>query len=134
MKTKIILSTMIALAISFAVVAQKQPGKKGKSASTQTTGITKAKLFGTTNVEDLLPEFPKTKFKVISYKLSVIQKGKDPAEFESTNNQVSRPMKETIKTAAPGSKIYIEYVKGQLKDNTDTIVKTFRPAAYVLTE
>ncbi len=136
MKTKLVLACFVCTVFATSTFAQENSSKTGTANVKRFDyGITREKLLQTKTVEDLLDGFPINEWEVISYKLTIITKGLDPAEFESNNNQFTDAMKEKIKLIQAGSLIYIEYVKGKLKNSHDgSSTRSFPPASYVLVE
>ena len=136
MKTKLILAFFICAMLSVSVFAQ------GNATQNEPTpilkhdiGITREKLLQTKTVEDLLDGFPKNDYEVIVYKLTIVEKGEYPVEFEGHGNKLSDKMKEKIKLIPGGSLLYIEYVKGELKNSHDgSSTRSFPPVSYVLVE
>jgi gliding motility-associated protein GldM len=87
-------------------------GKKGGP-------INKAELAAQTSVNSIMENFDfELYFKVKSFRMTLIRKGKDPTELESTSNLITPQMKAAIQSAGPGAKVYFEYIKASGPDGT----------------
>jgi hypothetical protein len=87
-------------------------GKKGGP-------INKAELAAQTSVNSIMENFDfELYFRVKSFRMTLIRKGKDPTELESTTNLITPQMKAAIQAAGPGAKVYFEYIKASGPDGT----------------
>jgi hypothetical protein len=70
----------------------------------------------------IIPEMENFDFnvfsKVKSFKMSRYGKGRDPVEKSSDSNVLTAEMRDIISNCRPGDKVYFEYIKAILPDNT----------------
>jgi gliding motility-associated protein GldM len=57
-------------------------------------------------------------FKVKSFKVTIVRKGKDPVELTSESNLITPQMKEIISASPIGTKVYFEYIRAVGPDGT----------------
>ncbi len=87
-------------------------GKKGGP-------INKAELAAATSVNSIMENFDfELYFKVKTFRMTLIRKGKDPTELEAPGNLITPAMKSAIQAAGPGAKVYFEYIKASGPDGT----------------
>jgi gliding motility-associated protein GldM len=60
-------------------------------------------------------------FKIISFKMTIIPRGKDLLEYEATGNQLSQQMRDAIAKLRTGDKVYIEYIKARMDKGDQTV-------------
>jgi gliding motility-associated protein GldM len=68
-------------------------------------------------------------FKVKSFKVTIVRKGKDPVELSSESNLLTPQMKEIINSSPIGTKIYFEYIRATGPDGT---VRSLAPMNFEL--
>lgn len=68
-------------------------------------------------------------FRVKSFKITCVRKGRDPIELSSESNLFTSQMKEMINTSPIGTKIYIEYIRASGPDGT---IRSLSPLNFVL--
>ncbi len=87
-------------------------GKKGGS-------INKSVLAAQSSVNSIMENFDfELYFKVTSFRMTLIRRGKDPVEMDSKDSRITADMKRAIAGAGPGSKVYFEYIKAKGPDGT----------------
>ncbi len=126
MKTK--KSLFFFLLLTSAIFAQSQSKKN------EPVKITVAQLFAAKDIADILPGFPKNDFTVVSFRLTIIEKGKDPVEIKGGCTQLSPEMRAVVKSKPPGTKLFFEYIKGKLKNSNDNLSRQFPAASFILSE
>jgi gliding motility-associated protein GldM len=98
-------------------------GKKGGA-------INKAVLGAQPGIVSLMENFDfELYFKVRSFKMTIVRKGRDPIELSSNANLFSSQMKSVIAGSPIGTKIYIEYIKASGPDGT---TRSLSPLNFVL--
>jgi hypothetical protein len=70
-------------------------------------------------------------FKIFSFKVTIIGKGKDPLEFETQGNQLSQPMRDAIGRLRTGDKVYFEFIKARM-DKGDPTERKLSPMAFTI--
>jgi gliding motility-associated protein GldM len=87
-------------------------GKKGGS-------INKSVLAAQSSVNSIMENFDfELYFKVKSFRMTLIRRGKDPVEMDAKSSRITADMKRAIRKAGPGSKVYFEYIKASGPDGT----------------
>ena len=71
-------------------------------------------------------------FKIISFKITIIQRGKDPQEFEGTGNQLTQIMRDMVAKLPGGSKVYFEYIKAKMATGADQSTRSLSPMSFVI--
>jgi hypothetical protein len=71
-------------------------------------------------------------FKIISFKITVIQTGKDPIEIEGQGNQLTQQMRDAVSKLRGGSKVYIEYIKAKMATGADQSTRSLSPMSFVI--
>ena len=71
-------------------------------------------------------------FKIIGYKITVIQTGKDPIELEGQGNQLTQQMRDAVSKLRSGSKVYIEYIKAKMATGADQSTRSLSPMSFVI--
>lgn len=66
---------------------------------------------------------------VASFRMSKYEKDKDALEIESSSAMLTASMREAIAKAAPGTKIYFEFIKGK---NTKGQMRALSPIEFVI--
>jgi hypothetical protein len=129
MKTKnLLLLLIISVMASYVAIAGPAAQKE------QAKSITKTKLLAVKNVEDLIDNFPKEDYVLATYKITLIQKNKEPKVFDACGRKLPVNIKDAIKGLSPRDKILIEYIKGRSLDNIcEETIKEFLPAVFILT-
>jgi hypothetical protein len=126
MKTKLLFGFMLIMTV--ASNAQKSNDNLSKK------NISVEKLLAVNNVEDLLNNFPKNKYTVMEFKLTIMSPGKDLAEFAVTGNKFSDQVKSRLKTLQPHDEFYIEFVRGRLLNSADESTRLFNPVSYIIAD
>jgi len=87
-------------------------GKKGGS-------INKSVLAAQSSVNSIMENFDfELFFRVKSFRMTLIRRGKDPIEMDAKDSRLTSDMKRAIRGAGPGSKVYFEYIKASGPDGT----------------
>lgn len=87
-------------------------GKKGGS-------INKSVLAAQSSVNSIMENFDfELFFRVKSFRMTLIRRGKDPIEMDARDSRLTADMKRAIRSAGPGSKVYFEYIKASGPDGT----------------
>lgn len=68
-------------------------------------------------------------FKVKSFKITIVRRGRDPIEISSESNAITGSMKEAIMGSPLGTKVYFEYIKASGPDGT---VRSLNPLNFVV--
>ena len=71
-------------------------------------------------------------FKIIGFKMTIVGKGKDPLEFETTTNQLSQQMRDQLARGRPGDKIFFEYIKAKMATGADQSTRSLSPMSFTL--
>ncbi len=71
-------------------------------------------------------------FKIIGFKMTIVGKGKDPLEFETTSNQLSQQMRDQLARARPGDKIFFEYIKAKMATGADQSTRSLSPMSFTV--
>lgn len=71
-------------------------------------------------------------FKIISFKMTITGKGKDPIELESTGNQLTQPMRDALSKGRAGDKVFFEYIKARMATGADQSTRQLSPMAFTL--
>jgi gliding motility-associated protein GldM len=71
-------------------------------------------------------------FRITSFKMTITGKGKDPMEFESTNNQLSQPMRDALSKTRAGDKVFFEYIKARMDKGADVTSRQLSPMAFTI--
>ena len=71
-------------------------------------------------------------FKIISFKITIIQVGKDPIEIEGQGNQLTQPMRDAVSKLRGGSKVYIEYIKAKMATGADQSTRSLSLMSFVI--
>ena len=71
-------------------------------------------------------------FRIINFKITVIQKGKDPIEIEGQGNQLTQQMRDLVGKLPIGSKIYFEYIKAKMATGADQSTRTLSPMSFTI--
>ena len=98
----------------------------------QSISITKEKLALVTTLEEISPDFPGDKMSIAKFRLTIIEKAKNPREFGLNGNRWSKQIKEVLLSLPAGSKIYMEYIKGKMIDSDNEVA--FHAVAFQITE
>jgi gliding motility-associated protein GldM len=67
--------------------------------------------------------------RIVSFRVTMIRRGKDPLDLASTSNSLTPEMKNAIMTAPLGTKLYFEYIKASMPDKT---TRQLSPLNFVL--
>ena len=67
--------------------------------------------------------------RIVSFRVTIIRRGKDPLDLASTSNTLTTEMKNAIMTAPLGTKCYFEYIKASMPDKT---TRQLSPLNFVL--
>ena len=98
----------------------------------QSISITKEKLALVTTLDEIIPDFPGDKMSIAKFRLTIIEKAKNPQEFGLNGNRWSKQIKEVLLSLPAGSKIYMEYIKGKMIDSDNEVA--FHAVAFQITE
>ena len=71
-------------------------------------------------------------FKIIGFKMTIVGRGKDPLEFETTSNQLSQQMRDQLAKARPGDKIFFEYIKAKMATGADQSTRSLSPMSFIV--
>ncbi len=71
-------------------------------------------------------------FKIIGFRMTIVGKGKDPLEFETTSNQLSQQMRDQLAKARPGDKIFFEYIKAKMATGADQSTRSLSPMSFTV--
>ncbi|MCX6290239.1 MAG: gliding motility protein GldM [Bacteroidetes bacterium] len=71
-------------------------------------------------------------FKIMSFKITIVQTGKDPLELEGQGNQLTQPMRDAVSKLRGGSKVYIEYIKAKMATGADQSTRSLSPMSFVI--
>lgn len=71
-------------------------------------------------------------FRIISFRITVIQRGKDPIEIEGQGNQLTQQMRDLVAKLPIGSKIYFEYIKAKMATGADQSTRSLSPMSFTI--
>jgi hypothetical protein len=75
------------------------------------------------------------KYKIVSFKITSIQKGKDPIlDIPSEGNLIPDRVKKLIAESEQGTKIYFEFVKGVPLGGKDKSMRQIEPVTFTLSD
>ena len=98
-------------------------GSKGGS-------ISKATLAAQSAIIPVMENFDFELFpKITGFRMSMYPKGKDPVELDATDNRLTPKMQDAIRSGKVGDKVYFEYIKGSMPDNSKP---SLSPIGFVL--
>jgi gliding motility-associated protein GldM len=104
---------------SFKYRVKRVPDPVAKVANTTGGNLAKNILLAQTAVIPVMENFDfELFFKVTSFKLTVIPRGKDLQEFDSNNNLITPAMKTALGNTRPGDKVYFEFIRAVGPDGT----------------
>lgn len=91
-------------------------------------------ILAASNIIPLMENFDfKLYYTVTGFKMTVIQKGKDPIlDIPSDNNQLSEKMRSLIKGLRPGDKVYFEGIKARMTSGTDLTPRTLESLSFTI--
>lgn len=91
---------------------KRVPDPVAKVANSTGGNIAKNVLLAQTAVIPVMENFDfELFFRVTSFKLTVIPRGKDLQEFDSNNNLITPAMKSALSNLRPGDKVYFEFIR-----------------------
>ena len=97
---------------TFKYRVKRVPDPVAKVANTTGGNVSKNILLAQTAIIPVMENFDfELFFKVTSFKLTIIPRGKDLIEFDSNNNLITPAMKSALSNTRPGDKIFFEYIK-----------------------
>lgn len=104
---------------SFKYRVKRVPDPVAKVANITGGNLAKNVLLAQTAVIPVMENFDfELFFKVTSFKLTVVPRGKDLQEFDSNNNLITPAMKTALSNLRPGDKAYFEYIRAVGPDGT----------------
>ena len=71
-------------------------------------------------------------FRITGFKMTIVRKGKDPYEKETTGNQLTQEMRDMVASTRPGDKIFFEYIKAKMATGADQSTRTLSPMAFTV--
>jgi gliding motility-associated protein GldM len=71
-------------------------------------------------------------FKIIGFRITIIQRGKDPQEMEGQGNQLTQQMRDMVAKLPAGSKVYFEYIKAKMATGADQSTRSLSPMSFVI--
>ncbi len=71
-------------------------------------------------------------FKITSFRMILIGKGRDPMEFETTGNQLTQQMRDALSKARAGDKVFFELVKARMATGADQSTRSLSPMAFTI--
>ena len=71
-------------------------------------------------------------FRITGFKMTIVRKGKDPFEKETTGNQLTQEMRDLVAATHPGDKIFFEYIKAKMATGADQSTRTLSPMAFTV--
>ncbi len=71
-------------------------------------------------------------FKITAFRITIIQRGKDPQEFEGQGNQLTQQMRDMVGRLPGGSKVYFEYIKAKMATGADQSTRSLSPMSFVI--
>ena len=71
-------------------------------------------------------------FRITGFKMTIVRKGKDPYEKETTGNQLTQEMRDLVASTHPGDKIFFEYIKAKMATGADQSTRTLSPMAFTV--
>ncbi len=71
-------------------------------------------------------------FKIISFKITIIPKGRDLLEYPGEGNQLTQAMRDQVSKLRAGDKVYIEYVKAKMASGADQSTRSLSPMSFVI--
>ncbi len=71
-------------------------------------------------------------FKITGFKITIVRKGKDPYEKETTGNQLTQEMRDQIAATRTGDKVFFEYIKAKMATGADQSTRNLSPMAFTI--
>jgi len=71
-------------------------------------------------------------FRITNFRITIIQRGKDPQEFEGQGNQLTQQMRDMVAKLPGGSKVYFEYIKAKMATGADQSTRSLSPMSFVI--
>ncbi len=71
-------------------------------------------------------------FKITGFKMTIVRKGKDPFEKETTGNQLTQEMRDMVAGTRAGDKIFFEYIKAKMATGADQSTRTLSPMSFTV--
>ncbi len=104
---------------TFKYRVKRVPDPVAMIANTKGGNVAKNILLAQTAVIPVMENFDfELFFRVTSFKMTYIPRGKDLIEMDSNNNLITGGMKSALSNARPGDKVYFEYIRAVGPDGT----------------
>jgi len=71
-------------------------------------------------------------FKITGFKVTIVRKGKDPYEKETTGNQLTQEMRDQVAATRSGDKVFFEFIKAKMATGADQSTRTLSPMAFTI--
>ncbi len=109
---------------------KRVPDPVAKCAGKKGGPINKATLAAQPGIVSIMENFDfELYFRVRSFKMTIVRKGRDPIELSSKGNRFTNQMRSIVKGSPIGTKVYIEYIRASGPDGT---VRALSPLNFVL--
>ncbi|MFI5218506.1 MAG: gliding motility protein GldM [Bacteroidia bacterium] len=109
---------------------KRVPDPVAKCANSKGGPINKNLLAAQPGIVSIMENFDfELYFKVKTFKMTMVRKGRDPIEIDSPSNLLTSQMKELINTSPIGTKVYFEYIRASGPDGT---TRSLSPLNFVL--
>ncbi len=113
---------------------KKVPTPVATANGTYHSGPINKDILSVSNIIPVMEGFDfKLYYAVTGFKMTVVQKGKDPImDLSSDNSQLTDKMRNAIKSLHPGDKVYIEYIKARMTSGTDLGPRSLEPLSFTI--
>jgi gliding motility-associated protein GldM len=71
-------------------------------------------------------------FKITSFKITIVGKGKDLIEYDAQGNQLTPQMREAVSKLRAGDKVYFEYIKAKMASGADQSTRSLSSMGFTI--